>query len=848
MDDSSIGTHRAESLAQRTPTAGRRFSADGPGRPVESIRLLDRRSELSAGPPPATLPSMKRSDQAEVLALIDPARPRRFLRLDHLVLCGSQTDAHRIRTTQAALVTALEQHESTTFSLIMHACPRALPEVGRIDVVLMLESDDGDERLDAVVEDLVDLLAVTPPLWSFDVVDAADVPAMLFEERASLHVAEVMRREAPSRAPAPSAVLGFAGPGSSDKPREAPSDSQRVHPWVTWSLSGADPFGRRLAETMLAQDDAVTIITTLSPSRLEADEIDALSELLEQCADQRLPRLEQLAMSRLEHFLDAWPLFDMRCLVASPSPLSRALLSVVGWTASPPVDPNGDAPLLTGGYAVERIPPDERGQVWPSPLTPISSLATKSLRRLRSLMGPWEASTLFRLPVANELVFAGIDVYPDPGLRPDALSLSSSGVLLGAVDHERGFQVRLPTTDRLRHQYMVGQPGTGKSTLMLNMILQDIEAGHGVAVLDPHGSLIDDVLGSMPDDRLGDVILVDPASGESAHGVNLLQVDSPAQREIVITELCSMAYDLFDPGHTGIVGPRFEAWTRYAAMLLMDAAPNKATLLDIPRVFTNQRLRDHLIERAVAESEDVFWGEVYALGSDASRAEFSAWFTSKFEPFRSSAPIRRFVGQARSSIDLSAVLDEERILLVDLGKGRLGAYNSALVGFIMFTQLWAQALARPPVGSPPFFLYADEFQNFTTANLPALLAEARKFGVGLVLANQYGGQVKPQVQRAVLGTTANRLLFRCGLEDAELAARTLGGAVQSQDVTLLPNHRAIASISPGGEPLAPMVLVPQAPPLINRDVAMQRRRDLWGQGPSTAEVDEEISERWAAII
>lgn len=780
------------------------------------------------------------------------------LRLDHLVPDRALKFDEVLRD-GLPLVMALDGHHDARFAIQIAAHPSpGSPELGRLEVHLLATVGDPEasdppsmDRVAELADDLLDVLS-SPPL-RFGVSAVVDEAALTsaFEPLEALHVAEVARREEPCTPVRWSKVPSFQpGDGIERVDRSL---------WSLWTLGEANPDLRRLASVLLAQEAPVAIRVVVQGTELTGEERAALEQLVmathQQVADGGMLRA---SLTTLEALLYVRPLFEVRCLVGSPEPLSRSLLSALGHAISQPA-PHGrpDGFTLSGGFAVLRGEAElDARAVQESfasllPAGPVPSLAPPELSRLRRLLGPWEVANLFRLPVTDD-DFPGLTSLTTPELDPPLAELSASGHRVGRLVAHGGQPVRLGDGERFRHLYVSGQTGTGKSTLLLNLALQDIVSGAGVAVLDPHGDLVEAILRNVPDDRLDDVVLVDPADPVSVVGVNLLEAETAVQQEYVVTELCNMFYELFDPHRQGIVGPRFETMLRQAALLLLSHPEQPSSVLDISTLFIDQAVREHLVAGVDDPILSEFWLGEMRMAQSREWSDVVSWFRSKFEIFRTSRLVRNVVGQAESTISFSEVLNDRKIMLVNLSKGLLGEYNSSLIGHIVFTRLWSAALERasmPAAERSDFFVYIDEFQNMTSDSLPDVLSEARKFRVGITLANQFFSQVPERTRDAIMGNVGNRMTFRLGPKDADLFAGWLGRDVHPEDLIKLPNFVAVGALSTDGVPLDPMV-VRTDPPLDVGDlgrgeVARDRSRERWAR--PVAELDEAFFGRWRHV-
>ncbi len=339
--------------------------------------------------------------------------------------------------------------------------------------------------------------------------------------------------------------------------------------------------------------------------------------------------------------------------------------------------------------------------------------------------------------------------------------------------HGKTTIIKYSENDRLRHMYMVGKTGVGKSTIFQNMCLQDIENGKGVCFIDPHGESIDWLVKNIPENRLKDVILFDPSDVNFPFGLNILEAHSPLEKDFLVNECIQIFYKLFDPQKTGIIGPQFEHWLRNAALTVM-AGPEGGSLIEIPKLFIDHNFemekRKHLTDPQVIE----FWTKQMSKTSDFHKSEMLNYFMSKFGQFMNNTLMRNIIGQHESSFDFENLMDNKKILLVNLSKGKIGEINAHMLGLIILSKLQAGILKRANKESSerdPFYLYVDEFQNFTTDTFISMLSESRKYGLGVHITNQYLAQLPENIKNAVLGNVGTIISFEVGAEDAEILSR-----------------------------------------------------------------------------
>ncbi|HEX6462334.1 MAG TPA: TraM recognition domain-containing protein [Candidatus Saccharimonadales bacterium] len=373
-------------------------------------------------------------------------------------------------------------------------------------------------------------------------------------------------------------------------------------------------------------------------------------------------------------------------------------------------------------------------------------------------------------------------------------------------------QIRLGTVDRRRHTYIIGQTGTGKSGLLENLALQDMLDGKGFAFVDPHGDSVKSLLGMVPKERVEDVVYFSPGDMEFPIGLNLFEFESVEQRDFLVQEAIAMLYRLYDPGHTGIIGPRYEHWFRNAALTIM-SDPNGASFIDIPQVFNDNEYAKAKLKYVTDQTVLDFWNKEMAQTSDYHKSEVLGWFVSKFGAFLSNEMMRNILGQTKSGFNLREIMDNKKILLVDVSKGKLGELNSQLLGMIFVMKFQAAAMGRADIPEDQrvdFSLYVDEFQNFATDSFESILSEARKYRLNLILANQFMTQLTDKIREAIIGNVGTIICGRIGVTDAELMVKKFAPVFDVEDLTKLPNFETVASVMINNVPSAPfsMSLIP----------------------------------------
>jgi hypothetical protein len=340
--------------------------------------------------------------------------------------------------------------------------------------------------------------------------------------------------------------------------------------------------------------------------------------------------------------------------------------------------------------------------------------------------------------------------------------------------------------DRRRHLYVIGKTGSGKSYLLRYMALQDIEAGKGICVIDPHGDLVDSIMGSIPKHRIDDVIYFNPSDTERPMGLNMLEAPSIEMRDFAVQEMISIFYMLFPPE---MIGPMFEHNMRNFMLTLMSDEENPGTLAEIPRMISDEKFQKEWIAKVKDPTVRSFWEDEMAKTSDYHKSEMMGYLVSKVGRFVENEMMRNIIGQSRSAFDFRKIMDEGKILLINLSKGKTGDVNANLLGLILVSKIQMAAFSRadiPEEDRKDFVMYIDEFQNFITPSIATILSEARKYRLSLVLAHQYMGQLvkdgKTEIRDAVLGNVGSMLVARVGPEDTEVLGKVFEPTFSSYDL------------------------------------------------------------------
>lgn len=434
---------------------------------------------------------------------------------------------------------------------------------------------------------------------------------------------------------------------------------------------------------------------------------------------------------------------------------------------------------------------------------------------------------------------------------PPPQNLSKDGVLIGQSNYRgKHKKVFISKKDRLRHVYIIGQTGTGKSGLLQNMAVDDIKRGAGIALLDPHGDLVEKISGLIPDDRIEDVIIFDPGNVKKPVGLNMLEYNynNPEERTLIVNELMEIFVKLF-PAAGESMGPMFQQYTRNALLLLMEDMNNEpATLVDVQRVFTDDDYRNRKLMRIKNPVVIDFWTkEATKVKGEASLQNITPYITSKFNIFVGNEYVRPIIGQAKSSIDFRRIMDDGKIFLANLSKGKIGDLNAKLLGMIITGKLLIAALSRADVEESKrkdFHLFIDEFQNFTTESMPTILSEARKYHLSLTVAHQFLGQLEEKTMKAVFGNVGSSIVFRVGPEDAEVLERQFVSVFKKDDLIDLDNFNAYVKLLIDGQTSRPFnieTIQPEIPDAFKIEEVRKISFNKYGKDRSV--VDREILER-----
>lgn len=761
---------------------------------------------------------------------------------------GRAADSNRANESELEL----ELERQTRFLSVLHDYPHRLRaelrylfqsrDPFRVRAYLVLFVPGPAREAEALSRFIREATAVELPLHSFrEIEDPAEARSLVYPfepgDRIEIHrrsedIALDSDRRSAQR------TIGF-GEGTETAISASPDTVFHVYPYIE-----SKDRRERLCSAILACGRDVLLRFVVEPTTLSSGELAEFAEALALC--ERYAQAENelvakssgyaLALKRQAELLfgslakersaQLDNCFACRIIAESPVEVPFEVVVAAGTGVSEhALSHAGRAErdcgeILSGGWDWKRIAPGSPAEA--SADSPTGELARHSrakagFERRMSLCSMADAATAFRLPIPDARDFPGI---PTIGYRaaPPPLVIPRSGLLVGS-SKSRGVrrEVFLQEADRLRHLYVAGSTGTGKSTLLENMVVEDMRAGNGLAIVDPHGELVEEILALVPPGREDDVIYVNPADIERPVGINLLDAHTPLERDFIVNYFTEMFYSMWDKKEIG--GPMFETYLRNSLLLLLhqawDYTPN---IVDIVRLFTDDSWRRKLSMACTNDRVKEFWiaQAERITHEEISIKNISPYITSKFHHFIYNETLGAMFGQSSNTIPFADAIESRKIMLFDLRRGVLGETNSRFVSMIVvgiiLRTIFARASRSRARAEPPFYLYVDEFQSVATPSFMTMLAESRKYGLGLVLANQYLGQLPEDIANAVLGNIGSYVAFRSGAKDAELFSGIFGGGLDRQDFMNLPNYRAYARLLMNGEILAPFDIETPPPP------------------------------------
>jgi len=484
----------------------------------------------------------------------------------------------------------------------------------------------------------------------------------------------------------------------------------------------------------------------------------------------------------------------------------------------------------------------------------ISDYIFRVFRNTSAILNTEELASIWHLPTAYletpNIKWVAAKKAPAPTNVP------AEGVLLGHNLY-RGVdtKIRIQREDRTRHMYIIGRTGTGKTELLKNMAIQDIRNGEGICIVDPHGDLVEDVLQYIPKERAEDVILFEPFDMDRPLGLNMLEAKDPSQKDFMIQEMIAIFYKLFPPE---TIGPMFEHNMRNVMLTLMEDQQYPGTIADIPRMFTDVNFQKYKVAKVKDPIVRSFWEKEMAKTSDFHKSEMLGYLISKVGRFVENEMMRNIIGQPHSAFDFRQVMDEGKILLINLSKGKTGEVNAKLLGLIIVSKLQMAALSRadiPEQNRRDFYLYVDEFQNFVTDSFATILSEARKYRLNLIMAHQFISQLAQEkegssaldtrMKDAVFGNTGTITAFRIGVEDAEIMAKEFAPVFNQFDVINIDRFNAYVKLMINGTASRPfnMETYPKPDGADKQSAQVIRNLSRLKYGKPRSEVYDEILKR-----
>ncbi|MBP7057160.1 ATP-binding protein [Candidatus Gracilibacteria bacterium] len=431
----------------------------------------------------------------------------------------------------------------------------------------------------------------------------------------------------------------------------------------------------------------------------------------------------------------------------------------------------------------------------------------KLIPQVRCILSTDEIASIFHLPnirfnSSPAIFWQAFKIAPAP------TDLPKDGILLGHnVYRGEVKEVRLRSEDRFRHFYVIGQTGTGKSTILQTMIRQDLQLGNGVCVIDPHGELIEAILPFIPKHRLQDVIYFNPGDTERPMGLNLLEATTDEEKDFISTEALNIMIKLYGEE---IFSPRLQDYFRNGCLTLMDD-PQGGCITDIVRLFTDEEWQMFKVSKVQNPIVKSFWTKQMAMTGAREKQEMIPYFAAKFGAFITNTLMRNVLGQTKSAFDIADVMNNKKILLVNLCKGKVGDFNANLLGMILVAKLQVAAMRRVYGEKSDFFLYIDEFQNFVTDSIEVILSEARKYRLGMVMAHQFIPQLvrnnnNTKIRDAVFGNVGSILAYKIGVDSAEIIAKEMSPVFSEQDLLNIGDFKAALKLSVNNKPTRPFTL------------------------------------------
>ncbi len=419
------------------------------------------------------------------------------------------------------------------------------------------------------------------------------------------------------------------------------------------------------------------------------------------------------------------------------------------------------------------------------------------------VLTPDELASVFHLP--NKSIETPHIEWLASKSAPASEKIPTEGLYIGKSIFRRTERpVYMGDYDRQRHMYIIGRTGTGKTEFLKTLMLQDILAGKGICFIDPHGDAAEDLLGMIPPNRAQDVIYWAPDDTDRPFGMNMLEFQGEFQKHFVVESMIGLLYKLYDPNKTGIIGPRLEHAVRNIFLTVMSIPGG--TLIEAVRVLTDQKYLQEILPYVQDPIVVRYWKDQIAQTTEFHKSETLDYFVSKFGKFVTNMMLRNIIGQSQPSINFREVMDKQKILIVNLSKGKLGEDNSQFLGLILVPRILTAAMSRadmPEDQRKDFYLYVDEFQNFATDTFATILSEARKYKLNLIVANQFIGQMTEDVKNAIFGNVGSIVTFRTGVTDANFLQNEFQPVFNEQDIINIDFGQMYMKTQVHGEPVPP---------------------------------------------
>jgi len=431
-------------------------------------------------------------------------------------------------------------------------------------------------------------------------------------------------------------------------------------------------------------------------------------------------------------------------------------------------------------------------------------------------------------------------------------NIPEQGLYLGK-NKFRGVEkkVYMEAKDRTRHFYIIGQTGTGKSQYMMSLALQDIRNGEGMAIIDPHGTDVEELLKKIPPERKDDVILFNAADTERPFGINMIEAHSEEEKHMLINSFIALLYKLYDPNHQGIMGPLLERAIRNVMLTAM--TDPGATMVDVMRLLIDDKYHKKFLDKLTDPLVKRYWTDEVANTSQSRKGEVMGYFVAKFDRFITDITMRNILGQAKSSVNLPQLMEEKKIFLVDLAKGKIGEENSNFLGLLLVPRLLSAALSRHKMvvegkDFPDFYLYVDEFQNFATPDFATILSEARKYKFNLVVAHQFISQLDEEIKNAIFGNVGTMCCFRVGVDDSEYLENQFAPVFSKNDLLNLKTGDFYTRLLVKGQPTPPFSMSVDWEWITSQEKSDEIAREIKENsrqkyGVPASEVEEYVKER-----